>query len=88
MIRKMIEQCIEKYSQYNEYYTWYREDEDGNSLSMEEELTKILTDKQVNFKINKQDGFDSPGYENAFLAVAFLDETGDLDLVTVLLERR
>nr|DAO72391.1 MAG TPA: hypothetical protein [Caudoviricetes sp.] len=87
MIRELIEQCIEKYYREDgEYYSGSREDEDGNYCSMEDELTKMLTDKQVKFGIDKEDGFDSPGYENSFLAVAFIEENGELDLVTVLLE--
>lgn len=54
--------------------------------NLEYKDTKMLTDKQVKFGIDKEDGFDSPGYENGFLAVAFIEENGELDLVTVLLE--
>lgn len=31
-------------------------------------------------------GFDSPGYENEFLALAYLDENNTLQLETVVLE--
>ena len=55
MIKKLIEECIEKYYLDEEmYYSEYREDENGDDLSMKDELTKILTAKQVPFQISKE----------------------------------
>lgn len=89
MIKEIIEECIEKYFLKGEmYYSEDREDENGDDISMEDELTEILTAKQVPFQISKEEGFDSPGYENSFLAVAFIDENGELGLSTVCLEIR
>lgn len=89
MIKEIIEECIEKYFLNEEmYYSEDREDENGDDISMKDELTEILTAKQVLFQISKEEGFDSPGYENSFLAVAFIDENGELGLSTVCLEIR
>ena len=89
MIKKLIEECIEKYYLDEEmYYSEDREDEKGDDISMKDELTEILTAKQVPFQISKEEGFYSPGYENSFLAVAFIDENGELCLSTVCLEIR
>lgn len=89
MIKKLIEECIKKYYLEEEmYYSEDREDENGDDISMKDELTEILTAKQVPFQISKEEGFDSPGYENSFLAVAFIDENGELGLFTVCLEIR
>ena len=89
MIKEIIEECIEKYFLNEEmYYSEDREDENGDDISMKDELTEILTAKQVPFQISKEEGFDSPGYANSFLAVAFMDENGELFLSTVCLEIR
>ena len=67
MIKKLIEECIEKYYLEEEmYYLEDREDENGDDLSMKDELTKILTAKQVPFQISKEEGFDSPGYSEYY----------------------
>lgn len=89
MIKKLIEECIEKYYLDEEmYYSEDREDEKGDDISIKDELTEILTAKQVPFQISKEEGFDSPGYANSFLAVAFIDENGELCLSTFCLEIR
>lgn len=60
MIRKLIEEIIEKYyREIDEYYSRYREDEDG---------------------------FSSCAYNNDFLAIAWIEADGTLELETVLLE--
>lgn len=43
MIRKLIEEIIEKYyRESDEYYSRYREDEDGNDFGMDEEIKSAL----------------------------------------------
>ena len=87
MIRKKIEEIIEKYYREDgEYYSWDREDEDGNDLEIDEEIKSVLEEKGVQFKIGFKDGLSSTGYDNDFLAVAWVEADGMLELETVLLE--
>ena len=87
MIRKLIEEIIEKYYQESdEYYSRYREDEDGNDFGMDEEIKSALEEKEIQFKVEFEDGFSSCGYDNDFLAVAWIEANGTLELKTVLLE--
>lgn len=87
MIRKLIEEIIEKYyRESDEYYSRYREDEDGNDFGMDEEIKSALEEKGIQFKVGFEDGFSSPGYDNDFLAVAWIEADGTLELKTVLLE--
>ncbi len=87
MIRKLIEEIIEKYyRESDEYYSRYREDEDGNDLEMDEEIESALEEKGIQFRIGFEDGFSSCGYDNDFLAIAWIEANGTLELKTVLLE--
>lgn len=72
MIRKMIEEIIEKYYREDgEYYSRDREDESGNDLEMDEEIKSALEEKGIQFKVEFEYGFSSPGYDNDFLAIAW-----------------
>ena len=87
MIRKLIEEIIEKYyRKSDEYYSRYREDEDGNDFEMDEEIKSALEEKGIQFEVGFEDGFSSPGYDNDFLAVTWIEADGTLELKTVLLE--
>lgn len=87
MIRKLIEEIIEKYyRESDEYYSRYREDEDGNDFKMDEEIKSALEEKGIQFEIGFEDGFSPPGYDNDFLAIAWIEADGTLELTTVLLE--
>ncbi len=87
MIRKIIEEIIEKYyREIDEYYSRYREDEDGNDFEMDEEIKSALEEKGIQFKIGFEDGFSSCAYDNDFLAIAWIEADGTLELTTVLLE--
>lgn len=47
MIRKLIEEIIEKYYREDgEYYSRDREDESGNDLEMDEEIKSALEEKR------------------------------------------
>lgn len=86
MVKDIINGITEKY--YNEsekYYSEYRYDEEENEFEMKKEIEKTLTEKGVKFIIKRQDGFSSCGYDNNFLAIAYI-ENGELGLETVLLE--
>lgn len=87
MIRKLIGEIIEKYYRdEEEYYSSYRYDEDNNEFGMKDEIKKALTEKGATFQIEFEDGFDSAGYCNDFLAIAYIETDGSLGLKTVLLE--
>lgn len=87
MIRKLIEEIIEKYYREDgEYYSRDREDESGNDLEMDEEIKSALEEKGIQFKVEFEHGFSSPGYDNDFLAIAWIEADGTLELTTVLLE--
>mgnify|MGYP000678781204 CR=1 FL=1 len=87
MIRKLIEEIIEKYyRKIDEYYSRYREDEDGNDFEMDEEIKSALEEKGMQFEIRFEDGFSSCAYDNDFLAIAWIEADGALELKTVLLE--
>lgn len=48
MIRKLIEEIIEKYyRESDEYYSRYREDENGNDFEMDEEIKSALEEKGI-----------------------------------------
>lgn len=87
MIEEIISEIIEKYfDEKEEYYSEYRYDSEDNEFNMKKELEEALTEKGVKFIIGMEDGFSSPGYDNDFLAIAYIDENGSLGLETVLLE--
>lgn len=87
MIRKLIEEIIEKYyRKIDEYYSRYREDKDGNDFEMGEEIKSALEEKGIQFEIRFEDGFSSCAYDNDFLAIAWIEADGTLELKTVLLE--
>lgn len=87
MIRKLIEEIIEKYYREDgEYYSRDREDENGNDFEMEEEIKSALEENGIQFKVGFEYGFSSPGYDNDFLAIAWIEADGTLELTTVLLE--
>lgn len=87
MVREIIDEIVEKY--YKEdggYYGGYRYDEEENEFDMKKELEEALTEKGINFVIKTEDGFSSPGYDNDFLAVSYIEQDGTLGLETILLE--
>lgn len=87
MIRKLIEEIIEKYYRDEEdYYSSCRYNEENHRAEMEDEIKEALTKKGATFQIEYEDGFDSAGYGNDFLAIAYIETDGSLGLKTVLLE--
>ena len=86
MVIEIINEIKEKYyNKSEEYYSEYRYDEEENEFEMKKELEKALAEKRIDFIIKKEDGFSSCGYDNDFLAVAYI-ENGELGLETILLE--
>lgn len=87
MVKEIISEIVEKYfKEDEEYYSEYRYDSEDNEFNMKKELEEALTEKGVKFIIEMEDGFFSPGYDNDFLAIAYINENGSLGLETVLLE--
>lgn len=87
MIRKLIEEIIEKYYRdEEEYYSGFRYDEENHMVEMKDEIKEALTEKGATFQIEFENGFDSAGYGNDFLAIAYIETDGSLGLKTVLLE--
>lgn len=87
MVKDFINEIIERYFRSDdEYYGEYRYDDEENEFNMKDELEKALTEKGIKHVIGTEDGFSSPGYDNDFLAVAYMEEDGSIGLVTVLLE--
>ena len=87
-MEKDIEKIIEKYWDADEeYYSSMRyEGENEEEFWMKKELEEYFEKTGTSYKINKEDGFDSPGYENEFLAIAYIDENTTLQLRTVVCE--
>lgn len=53
------------------------------------ELKQELTKKNISFKIDVTEAFDSPGYECSVLSIAYIkpnNNCGSIELETVLLE--
>ena len=86
-MRKEIEEIIERYfDKEEEYYSSVRYDEKENEFWMKEELKEYCKKNNIKYELTIKDGIDSPGYENEFLAIAYLDENNVLQLETVVLE--
>lgn len=87
-MEEKIEKIIEKYWDDNEeYYSSVRyEGEDENEFWLKDELELFLKETGVKYQIKKEDGFDSPGYENEFLALAYMNENNELKLHTIVME--
>lgn len=87
IMRKEIEEIIERYfDKEEEYYSSVRYDEEENEFWMKEELKEYCKKNNIKYELTIKDGIDSPGYENEFLAIAYLDENNVLQLETVVLE--
>lgn len=87
MIGKIIDDIVQKYyNEDEEYYEEYRKDEENKNLCMKKELEEVLMKKGVEYVITTEEGFSFPGYDNNFLAVAYVEEDGTLGLRTVLIE--
>ena len=59
---------------------------DTVKMKMNEEIKSALEEKGIQFEVGFEDGFSSPGYDNDFLAIAWIEADGTLELETVLLE--
>lgn len=85
MIINDIQSIIDSYLDENDYYNRTRESKNGD-IDIKDELTEYFTTLNIKFKIEEEEGFDSPGYAEDFMAIAFLDENNELQLLTILFE--
>lgn len=86
-MRKEIEEIIERYfHKEEEYYSSVRYDEEENEFWMKDELEEYCKKNNIKYELIIEDGFDSPGYANEFLAIAYLDKKNVLQLKTVVFE--
>lgn len=92
-VKERIESIIEKYwNEDEEYYSKYRyEGEDEKEFDMTKEIREFLEINGIDFDMSEEDGFDSAGYSNAFMAVAYKVNNGNnycsrLGLNTVVFE--
>lgn len=86
-MKKEIEEIIEKYfHKEEEYYSSVRYDEEENEFWMKDELEEYCKKNNIKYELIIEDGFDSPGYANEFLAIAYLDKKNVLQLKTVVFE--
>lgn len=72
-VKEIIESIIEKYwNEDEEYYSRYRyEGEDEKEFDMTKEIRDFLENNSIDFEMSEEDGFDSCGYSNDFMAVAY-----------------
>ena len=81
-----VNNIIEKYYRVKEeHYTRHRYDENDNEVYMDDELREYFEYNDITYDISLEEGFDSPGYEIDFIAVAFEYE-GNLYLRTEVFE--
>ena len=85
MIINDIQAIIDSYLDENDYYNRTRESKNGN-IDIKDELTEYFTTLNIKFKIEEEEGFDSPGYAEDFMAIAFFDENDELQLLTIIFE--
>lgn len=89
-LKSVIELLKKDFYEEDHYVSSVYQEEIGEDLELQKELGNILEEAKnlkiiTKFKVEFEDGFDSPGYENSFLAYSFTDGK-DLVLGTILLE--
>lgn len=85
-IGEQIEEIIDRYYIENEdRYSSWREHND-EVYEIDKELKEFLISNDIKYGINRESGFENAGINTASIAVAFIDEDNDLNLITVCLE--
>ena len=89
-LKSVIELIKKDFYEEDHYVSYVYNKETEKEIELEKELENILEEAKnlkiiTNFQVEFEEGFDSPGYENSFLAYSFTDGT-DLVLGTILLE--
>lgn len=84
-----IQEIINRYYHYDEeYYSQYRYEEcDGGEIefNMKDEIEEYLKSVNAIYNIAFEEGYSSCGYDNDFIAVAWL-YNGEIKMETILLE--
>lgn len=87
-IEEELEKIADKYWDDNEeYYQYLRYDDDDDEFEIQKELCRYLDRNKIEYKVQKVDGFDSCGFSEDFLAIAYNYEC-QLGLFTIVLECR
>ena len=87
-IEEELEKIADKYWDDNEeYYQYLRYDDDADEFEIQKELCRYLDRNKIEYKVQKVDGFDSCGFSEDFLAIAYNYEC-QLGLFTIVLECR
>ena len=81
------------YKDDEEYYFGYRYDENDEEFNIRDELCKYLDEAKIDYQCNEEEGFDSCGFSENFLAIAYKVNNGnnfgsELGLFTIVLECR
>lgn len=94
-IKDKVKEIISKYynknkEYYKEYYTKFRYEKDDKSnekeIYLKDELEKLFKENNIPYKISEEDGYDSPGYSNDFMAITYIDNNGNIELETIVFE--
>ena len=87
-LEKRIDEIIQNYYvEVDDCYTQYRHNKEEKEFQMDDELKELLDENHIEYKISITEGFDSAGYGEDFLALAYINpETKALNLKTVRLE--
>ena len=71
-IEEELEKIADKYWDDNEeYYQYLRYDDDDDEFEIQKELCRYLDRNKIEYKVQKVDGFDSCGFSEDFLAIAY-----------------
>lgn len=85
-MREQLDLLLEKYyRESGEYYSQYFYDAEDNEFDMKKDIEKLFNENKLECAITLEDGFDSCGYSNDFLAVAWV-KNGKPQIYSVLLE--
>lgn len=77
-VENKVEEIVENYwYEDDECYSKYRYNENETEFSMVDELQEYMEKNNIDFKIFEENGFNSPGYSNDFMAIAYKVNNGN-----------
>lgn len=86
-VNEKVSEIIDFYwHEDSEYYSSSRTDENDSDIELRTELENFFKENEIEALFSEEDGFDSPGYDNSFLAVAYKTKDGQFDLRTIVFE--
>ena len=87
MIIELVNEIIKKYYHSDDNcYTAHRYDSDDNEIYLKDELLEMFANHSISFRISEIDGYDSSGFSEDFMALSFLDENNELQLISLIFE--